>query len=86
MTEISQPHDNLFRVLLSSPETAGALLRERLPPEVVKLLTSEPPELVEGSFVAEDLRHCYSDRVFQVRTVSGRPMSIYVLIEHKSYR
>ncbi|MBF0272135.1 MAG: Rpn family recombination-promoting nuclease/putative transposase [Magnetococcales bacterium] len=41
MSEISQPHDRLFKALLSSPDTAGALLRERLPPEVAELLASE---------------------------------------------
>ncbi|MBF0341330.1 MAG: Rpn family recombination-promoting nuclease/putative transposase, partial [Magnetococcales bacterium] len=85
MSEITQPHDRLFKVLLSTPETAGALLRERLPPEVVQLLASEPPQLVEGSFVEENLRPCFSDRLFEARTISGKPICFYVLIEHKSF-
>ncbi|MEO5347995.1 MAG: Rpn family recombination-promoting nuclease/putative transposase, partial [Magnetococcus sp. YQC-9] len=85
MSEITQPHDRLFRALLSIPETAGALLRERLPPEVSRLLTSEPPQLVEGSFVEENLRPYFSDRLFETRTISGKPVCFYVLIEHKSY-
>ncbi|MBF0109790.1 MAG: Rpn family recombination-promoting nuclease/putative transposase [Magnetococcales bacterium] len=86
MIEISQPHDSLFKILLSSPETAGALLRERLPPEVARLLAPEPPLLVEGTFVEENLRSCYSDRLFQARTITGKPVLFYVLIEHKSYQ
>ena len=85
MSEISQPHDRLFKALLSTPETAGALLREYLPHEVVRLLAPEPPQLVEGSFVEENLRPYYSDRLFEVKTISGRSICFYVLIEHKSF-
>ncbi|MBF0625736.1 MAG: Rpn family recombination-promoting nuclease/putative transposase, partial [Magnetococcales bacterium] len=62
MSGIAHPHDLLFKALLSTPETAGTLLRERLPPEVVQLLAPEPPRLVEGSFVEEHLQPYYSDR------------------------
>ncbi|MBF0341522.1 MAG: Rpn family recombination-promoting nuclease/putative transposase [Magnetococcales bacterium] len=51
MTDILHPHDRFLKALLSNPETAGTLLRERLPKEVVEVLSSDPPELVEGSFV-----------------------------------
>ncbi|MBF0341940.1 MAG: Rpn family recombination-promoting nuclease/putative transposase [Magnetococcales bacterium] len=85
MSEITQPHDRLFRALMSHPETAGAFLRESLPPEVSRLLALEPPELVDGSFVEERLRPCFSDRLFQARTVSGKTLFLYVLLEHKSY-
>ncbi|MBF0185422.1 MAG: Rpn family recombination-promoting nuclease/putative transposase [Magnetococcales bacterium] len=51
MSEIFQPHDRLFKALLSCPETAGAFLREYLPPEISRLLAAQPPQLVEGSFV-----------------------------------
>ncbi|MBF0423840.1 MAG: Rpn family recombination-promoting nuclease/putative transposase [Magnetococcales bacterium] len=85
MTDITQPHDRLFKVLLSTPETAGALLKEYLPPEVARRLAPEPPQLVEGSFVEENLRPYYSDRLFETRTMSGKPVCFYILIEHKSF-
>lgn len=85
MTDLSQPHDLLFKEILSHPETAGALLREFLPPMVAALLAPDPPQLVDGSFVEERLRPFLSDRLFQARTLSGKPLFIYVLIEHKSY-
>ncbi|MBF0605233.1 MAG: Rpn family recombination-promoting nuclease/putative transposase [Nitrospirae bacterium] len=85
MTDIAQPHDRLFKALMSHPETAGALLQEYLPPEVARLLAPEPPQLVEGSFVEENLRPYYSDRLFQTKTISGKPACFYVLIEHKSF-
>ncbi|MBF0626192.1 MAG: Rpn family recombination-promoting nuclease/putative transposase [Magnetococcales bacterium] len=49
MLDLAQPHDRLFKALLSHPETAGALLREHLPPAIVALLANEPPEPVEGT-------------------------------------
>ncbi|MBF0162569.1 MAG: Rpn family recombination-promoting nuclease/putative transposase [Magnetococcales bacterium] len=85
MSEITQPHDRLFKVLMSHPETAGTFLRESLPPEVSRLLVPEPPQLVEGSFVEEQLRPYYSDRLFQTMTISGKPLLLYALLEHKSY-
>ena len=85
MNEIAQPHDRLFKALMSHPETAGAFLRESLPPEVSRLLVPEPPQLVEGSFVEERLRPYYSDRLFQTMTISGRLLLLYALLEHKSY-
>lgn len=74
MSEITQPHDRLFKALMSHPETAGAFLRESLPPEVARLLAPEPPELVEGCFVEERLRPYFSDRLFQAKTVSGKAL------------
>ncbi|NGZ07212.1 MAG: Rpn family recombination-promoting nuclease/putative transposase, partial [Magnetococcales bacterium] len=45
MTDLAQPHDRLFKALVSHPETAGALLREYLPKEIVELLAPDDPEL-----------------------------------------
>lgn len=79
-----QRHDPFFQRLLDQPGAAGALLRERLPPDVAALLADEPPELVPGTFISGRLRGYRTDRLFRARTVSGRPMLIYTLIEHKS--
>ncbi len=70
---------------MSHPETAGAFLRESLPPEVSRLLVPEPPQLVEGSFIEERLRPYYSDRLFQTKTISDKLLLLYALVEHKSY-
>ncbi|MBF0295193.1 MAG: Rpn family recombination-promoting nuclease/putative transposase [Magnetococcales bacterium] len=83
--DISQPHDHFLRLLLSDPEKAGALMRERLPPELAGSLSLDPPELVEGSFVDEELRAHLTDRLFRVRTMQGRVAFLYVLIDHKSF-
>ncbi|MBF0182015.1 MAG: Rpn family recombination-promoting nuclease/putative transposase [Magnetococcales bacterium] len=85
MTELVQPHDRLFKVLMSHPETAGALLREHLPGEIVALLAPGDPEWVPGSFIGNALRPFYSDLILKARTVSGGDLHFYLLIEHKSH-
>ena len=85
MSEITQPHDKFIKLLLSDPVKAGILVRERLPKEIAELLSPEPPELMEGSFVDEELRGHLTDRLFRVRTINGRVALLYILIDHKSY-
>ncbi|MEO5330306.1 MAG: Rpn family recombination-promoting nuclease/putative transposase [Magnetococcus sp. THC-1_WYH] len=85
MIDITQPHDRFVKILLSDPVKAGVLLRERLPKEIAELLSPEPPILVDGSFVDEELRIHLTDRLFQAKTITGRPALLYVLIEHKSF-
>ncbi|MBF0284572.1 MAG: Rpn family recombination-promoting nuclease/putative transposase [Magnetococcales bacterium] len=82
--DLSQPHDRSLKSLLSHPERAGILLRERLPEAIACALSPEPPELVEGSFVDAELRGHLTDRLFRAKTLSGRETLLYVLIEHKS--
>ena len=83
-TKISHPHDHFLKELLSYPETARTLLRERLPEAVVKYLSTKPPERVPGSFVDKALREYLSDRLFEVEIITGKTAFPYVLIEHKS--
>ncbi len=79
-----QRHDQFFQRMLDKPGTAGALLRERLPAEVVRLLVDEPPELIPGTFVSPRLRAYRTDRLYRTRTLTGRPVLIFALLEHKS--
>ena len=78
------PHDDLFRALLSDRERAGAFLRDHLPNEIAGHLQSDPPEIVEGSFIDEALRSTQSDVLLEVKTKSDDPAFVYVLAEHKS--
>jgi len=84
MTEPTQPHDKLFKGLLDQPGTAGALLRERLPPEIACLLTDDPPELLDGEYVDEALQGSQSDRLYRARLKAGGDVLLYVLMDHKS--
>ncbi|ABK45356.1 conserved hypothetical protein [Magnetococcus marinus MC-1] len=85
MTKITQPHDRFLKALLSDPDKTGTLLRERLPKEVAELLSSEPPVLVDGTFIDGEFREHLTDRLFKVKTQEGKAAYIYALIEHKSY-
>lgn len=84
MSEPTQPHDKLFKGLLDQPGTAGALLRERLPPEIASLLTDDPPELIDGEYVDEDLQGSQSDRLYRARLKAGGDALLYFLMDHKS--
>ncbi|MBF0178999.1 MAG: Rpn family recombination-promoting nuclease/putative transposase [Magnetococcales bacterium] len=85
MIELAQPHDRLFKALMSDLGTAGALLREFLPKEIVTLLAPDDPEPVPGSFVSQELLPFYSDKLFRAKTLSGESIFVYTLMEHKSH-
>ncbi|MBF0626333.1 MAG: Rpn family recombination-promoting nuclease/putative transposase [Magnetococcales bacterium] len=74
MTDVAQPHDRFLKALLSAPETAGTLLRERLPKEVAEALSPEPPELVDSSFVDEEMCAHLTGRPCQTRTIPSGPL------------
>lgn len=83
-TPVANPHDAFFRQFMSKPELAGTFLREHLPAELARLLSSELPEQVPGSYVDEDLAQHHCDLVFRMRLKNGDPALAYVLLEHKS--
>ena len=84
MAQLPNPHDSLFRSLLTDPERAGAFLRQQLPKDIAVFLDDTPPEVMDGSFVDEDLAGSQSDLLLKVKLVSGRAAYCYVLAEHKS--
>jgi predicted transposase YdaD len=84
-TQLGKPHDAFFKQVLSDTALAGTFLREHLPPEVAALLDVEPPELVPGSFVDEELRQHHTDLLFRVHLKVGPDAFAYVLMEHKSH-
>ncbi|WP_366658046.1 Rpn family recombination-promoting nuclease/putative transposase [Fodinicurvata sp. EGI_FJ10296] len=85
MSDISNPHDALFRAILDDAGRAAALIRDYLPPELAELLADSPPDPVDGSYIDAKLRSTQSDRLFRTATRSGSTAFIYVLLEHKSH-
>jgi predicted transposase YdaD len=83
-SQIANVHDAFFKRVLSDPRVADTFLREHLPPEVLELLTCDPPEWVPGSYVDEELRQHHSDLLFRVQLNSGQDAFAYILMEHKS--
>jgi predicted transposase/invertase (TIGR01784 family) len=84
LTELARAHDKFFKALMSFPQAAAALLRERLPPALAELLADGPPEILDSVFVNEELQELFSDRLFRLRLRDGTPLLVYCLIEHKS--
>ena len=81
---LANRHDALFRALLEDPGRCTTLIREYLPDDIRALLSDEPPQLLDGTYVDEDMRTIQSDRLFQVRLKTGQPAFVYTLLEHKS--
>ena len=79
----STPHDAVFKKFLSHPETARDFLDAYLPASLHELCDLDTLKLDPGSFIEEDLRACYSDVLWSLKTTSGKGY-IYALIEHQS--
>ncbi len=77
-------HDALFRAILENQERATALIREYLPPDIRRLISDDPPQLVDGTFVSEAMRASQSDRLFKVKLKDGGAAYLFCLLEHKS--
>ena len=82
--QLAQAHGHFFKLLIAEPGAAGALLRERLPPEVVGLIGEGDPAPMPGAFVNEHLRELYTDSLFRFRLRGEAPACLYVIVEHKS--
>ena len=81
-TALPPSHDSLFKALTASPRLAAALLRAHLPADIVRLLADEPPQVLDGTFIAPTGRSTQGDRVIKAALKDGT--RFYVLFEHKS--
>ncbi|MBM4062587.1 MAG: Rpn family recombination-promoting nuclease/putative transposase [Planctomycetes bacterium] len=77
-------HDALFRSTFTDPQHAASLLRVLLPPALVRAADWPTLTLLPGTFVDAGLRDRESDLLFSL-VVAGRPVLVYVLLEHKSF-
>ncbi len=81
---MSGPHDLFARYTFGHPERAAAELRAVLPSHVVSEVDWESLRRESGSVVDPELRETESDLLFTARLRSGRPLLLYVLLEHQS--
>ncbi|WP_309887921.1 Rpn family recombination-promoting nuclease/putative transposase [Archangium sp.] len=81
---MSGPHDLFVRSTFGHPERAAAELRVALPSHVVAEVDWETLRAEPGSVVDPELRETESDLLFSARLRSGRPLLLYVLLEHQS--
>ena len=84
ISDVTNPHDKLFRETWSNLENARSFLQHYLPGHVLRLIDLESLEISKDSFVEKDLSDYYSDMLYKVM-LSGTPGFVYVLFEHKSY-
>jgi hypothetical protein len=81
---MSGVHDRFVRYTFSPPERAEAELRAVLPPRVVSDVDWSSLRRESGSVVDPELRQTETDLLFSARLRSGRPLLLYVLLEHQS--
>jgi Putative transposase, YhgA-like len=78
------PHDLFARYTFGQPERAAAELRAVLPPRLVSQVDWSSLKRESGSVVDPELRETESDLLFSARMRGGRPLLLYVLLEHQS--
>ena len=84
MIELHNPHNAFFNATFEDPRLAGIYFHENLPNRIAQHLDYSQPEKIDGSFIDEDLTGSQCDALFRVRTKTGKPVYMYVLLEHKS--
>lgn len=88
MTDIPNPHDGLFKELLSRVDAAQDIARNYLPPTLVQRLDLGSMELVKDSWVDEELRQHFADVLYRLKWLnpdgSAGDVFLFILFEHKS--
>ena len=79
----NNPHDSLIRHMFSHREVAAAALRTLLPADLTTGLRLEDAQLLEGTFVDEQLQDRQTDVLLEVPGESAS-VWVYVLLEHQS--
>ena len=83
-TQLSNPHDKLFREVWSDLENVRGFLQEYLLADQLALMDPHSLEICKDSFIGKELEDYFSDMLYKVR-FSGTSGYLYVLFEHKSY-
>ena len=78
------PHDAYFKTVMGEARNAKDLFYKHLPGEMTCQFAPGLPELIQGSFVDEDLSVHLSDMLYRVKLKTGSEAFVYTLIEHKS--
>ena len=84
-SEVSKPHDHLFRAVFREETEATGLLRAYLSEAVSRELLWSSIEVQAVSFIDDRLRESESDLLYAIqRKAGGAPVWLYVLLEHQS--
>jgi len=83
MSDISRPHDSLFKEFLTDIDIARQFLDIHLPDHIKQRCDLQTLELVSGAFVGNELKQRFADIVYRVK-VKGENRFLYILVEHQS--
>ena len=78
------PHNNSAKRFFTDLLLVREFLALNLPQALAKMLDLSTLQIIDGEFVDENHRSHQSDILYQVDTISGSPIILYILIEHKS--
>ena len=78
-------HDAYFTWFTSNPGYSRQLLSCILPPALLELLDLSTLRIVSPNQTDSRLRRHQSDILFEIKSRTGQPFLIYLLLEHKSY-
>lgn len=86
MYVIQQPHDKIFKRVMTDRDNAISMLKNILPAGIKKMLILEDIRYEKDSFIPPHLKDYFSDLLTSV-PVKGQKykVKIYFLFEHKSY-
>jgi hypothetical protein len=83
VSEHPTPHDALFKAVFSEPESALALVRSALAPELAAAIDPASLRPCPASFVDAELRQVHRDLLFTAK-LAGEDVLVYLLLEHQS--
>lgn len=83
MSNLSFPHDGLFKSFLGNLEMARSFLAVHLPAHIKDLCDLSTLKIESGSFVEENLRQHFSDILYSLK-IKDNIGYIYTLLEHQS--
>ena len=79
-------HNDFFSGHFRTPESVSSLLKLALSPEELELFDLDTLRVESGNLTdAASLRGIHSELVASVRLKNGEPLTVSVVVEHKSY-
>ena len=81
---MADPHDHLFQLVFADPIHAVPLLRSALPAAIARLIDWSTLTRKKATQRGRRGRKTLCDVLFAARTLCGRRLLLYVVLEHKS--
>ena len=81
MIKINNPHDKFFKSCMANTQVAKSFLESHLSKEVLSKINLDTLEVVNESFIDEDLQELLTDMLFTAKC-GDQVCYIYMLVEH----